>query len=285
MRAMKHSFLELNGYKISYYELGNRDKPTIVCLHGLAGSATYSFSELLNGLSKHFHLIAIDQPGHGRTSAFNKEEDYLFSNLASWYDKVLRQLVSKSFYVLGHSWGADVVLHFAKQYPANVRGVILLDGGFTFPEYQEKMTFSLAYNDWSNYMDHATFNSWEDVINECKHYTKRWNTLIEQSLLTIFSKKEKYELLVSKFTVLSIIKAFFEEPFSTTYPHIKRPLLLIHATEPGDLINARNRGISQLKNNIKDVSIISMSETGHMVQWDRPNEVAQEIIKWVKNKA
>lgn len=280
---MTHLFFELDGYKVSYYVKGNDKKPTIVCLHGLAGSAIYSFSEISKILSEHFNIILIDQPGHGKSSPFNNEEHYLFSNLAAWYEKVFDYLSIKQCYILGHSWGADVVLHYAKNYPAKVKGVILLDGGFTFPTFQDEMTFSNAYNGWNNYMDSAKFNHWKDIVSEFSNYTKRWNDTLEQSLSTIFNKNEKYELIATKDTVLSIIKAFFEEPFTTTYQFIKSPLLLIHATEPEELYEARKKGISKIKNDVEDSSIISLLNTGHMIQWDKPIEVSSEITRWIRN--
>jgi pimeloyl-ACP methyl ester carboxylesterase len=281
---MEHRYMELGGHRVSYYMEGSREKPTIVCLHGLAGSAIYSFSELSKQLGDHFQLLLIDQPGHGKSTPFTKEEEYLFSSLASWYDKVLSSLLSEPFYLLGHSWGADVTLHYAKYYPENVKGIILLDGGFTFPEFQEEMTFSIAFDGWNSYMDQAKYDTWEDIISEYRTFTKRWNETMEHSVSSIFIKKDKYELIASKFTVLSIIKAFFKEPFTTTYPFIKSPLILLHATEPGELEEARIKGITQLKNDIKDASIISMNQTGHMIQWDKPDEVSNEIIQWVKSK-
>ena len=280
---MKNHLLKINEVEVNYYEWGTQEKPTIVLLHGLAGSALYSFFELTQLLENDFHLLTIDQPGHGKSSPFINDEAYLFSNLAKWYDKIFSLLLDKPFFILGHSWGADVALHYAKLFPDQIKGVILLDGGFTFPEYQEEMSFSTVYNGWDEYMDNTKYDTFEEGITVFKLYTKWWNKNKEQMLSTIFSKNEKFELITSKFTVLSIIKAFFKEPFSTTYPFIKAPLLLIHATEPKGLNPARERGISQLKKDIKDLSIVSLNETGHMVQWDKPEVVSEEIKRWVSN--
>jgi pimeloyl-ACP methyl ester carboxylesterase len=281
---MKHQKMELDGKTVSYDEAGNRKKPVLICLHGLAGSAAYSFSELSQKLSAYFHLILIDQPGHGRSSSFPNEEDYLFSNLAAWYEKVFSTLVDKPFYILGHSWGADVALHYAKHYPDKVNGIILLDGAFTFPLYQDDMTFETAYEGWNSYLDNANYSNWENILREYRNYTKRWNPTIEQSVSTIFNKNETYELIASKNTILPIIQAFFSEPFTDAYPVIKSPLLLIHATEPAELDGARLEGIALIMNNVKDATIISLANTGHMIQWDKPEEVASEIIKWVMKK-
>ncbi|AZU62469.1 hypothetical protein CHR53_14940 [Neobacillus mesonae] len=278
---LKDFNLLIEEFSVHCYEWGKNNKPTLVCLHGLgnSGAAYFEFAEYLED---HYHILSFDNPGHGRTSPFVNEDDYLFSNLANWYDNVFQQVLIEPFYLLGHSWGADIALHYAKRYPEKIKGVILLDGGYTFPDFQEDMTFSKVYDGWNDYMEYSSvFDTWEDVIWEYQQYTKRWNEKIEQMVSTLFNKNEKYELISSKFTVLSIIKAFFKESFTTAYPYIKSPLILIHATLPKDLINARITGITELKQYIKDVTIVSMEETNHMVHWDNPQKIANEIHNWV----
>jgi pimeloyl-ACP methyl ester carboxylesterase len=276
--------LNIENKKVSYYEYGNIENPTIVCFHGLAGNANYSFAELAKILKNKFHLIVFDNPGHGKTTAFDNEDDYLFSNLSNWYNKVLVQVINKPFYLMGHSWGADIVLHFTKMNPHNVLGIVLLDGGFTYPENQSDMTFEKAFTGWSEYMDNSSYNNWYEVIQEYKNYTKRSSSDIENHVASLFKKnnQDQFELITSKFTVLSIIKAFFKEPFSKTYPFIKVPVMLIHATIPTSLNLARDVGISQLNRNIKDLSVIAIEDTTHMIQWDEPNKVSNIITNWIE---
>lgn len=278
---MKDFNVMIEDYNVHYYEWGKHNKSTIVCLHGLGNSGAVYF-ELAEYLEDKYHILSFDNPGHGGTSPFVHEDDYLFSNLAQWYDRVFQQVLKEPFYILGHSWGADIALHYTKKFPNKVNGVILLDGGYTFPDFQEDMTFAKVYDGWNHYMDYSSvFDNWEDVLREYQQYTNRWNKKIEQMVATLFFKNEKYKLISSKFTVLSIFKAFFKESFTTAYPYIKSPLILIHATLPKDLTNARIAGITKLKQNINDVTIVSMEDTGHMVHWDNPKEVAKEIHNWV----
>lgn len=275
----------IDGSTVNYYEYGDKNNRTIICFHGLAGNGYYSFSEIAALLENDFHLIVFDSPGHGKTSSFDNENDYMFSSLASWYQRVIQQVVPGPFYVMGHSWGADLSLHYTKHYPDDVLGIILLDGGFTFPQYQKEMTFDHAFNGWNDYMDQSVFNDWMSIVQEYKIYTNRWDLNKERYVASIFKEMDnRIELVVSKFTVLSIIKAFFNEPFSDTYPYIKVPLLLIHPSKPENLDEARTIGISQLVDNLGDVTVIAMEGAGHMVQWDEPDRTAFEIKRWIEVK-
>lgn len=270
---------------INYYEAGDKRNPLIICLHGLAGNSIYTYSELSVLLDKDFHLIMLDLPGHGGSSSLKGEDDYLFSSLAQWLQKVIKQITIKPFYIMGHSWGADLALHYTRYHPADLLGIILLDGGFTFPVNQPEMTFDVALSGWDTYMDNSTLVDWDTIIKEYKTYTKQWNNEKEEFVSSLFRKEEnRYTLISTKFTVISIIKAFFLEPFTDTYPSIRAPLLLIHATYPKSLDKARLLGIHQIETAIKDVTIFAMEHSGHMLQWDEPEQTAIEIKKWILEK-
>ncbi|WKA58445.1 alpha/beta hydrolase [Planococcus shenhongbingii] len=283
---MENLKLLIDQQEVNCWQYGDKSNPVLVCFHGLAGSGLYSFSGLIPLLEKQFYLIVLDSPGHGKTGPFEKEEAYFFSNLAVWFDRVLQQLSDKPFFVMGHSWGADAALHFARHYPKKVLGIILLDGGFTFPQNQPEMTFDYTLSGWNNYMDHSSFRTWAEVSEEYKHYTKKWNAVKENGVKTIFHQNEKgeFELLASKFTVLSIIKAFFQEPFTEVYPLISMPLLLVYGDSPQELKAARTLGISQLKAAVKDLTVQKIEGAGHMLQWDEPAEVAAAVSKWLAQK-
>lgn len=271
---------------VSYYECGDNRNPTIFCLHGLAGNGGYSFGDLIPRLKDHFHLIILDSPGHGKTSPFLKESDYLFSNLAMWVKKIVEQVIEWPFYILGHSWGADAALHFTRFYPEKVLGLILLDGGFTFPQNQPEMTFDYAYGGWDNYMNQSVFNNEEEIFQEYQTYTSQWDSCKEKYTASLFKKRQdgKFELITSKFTVLSIIKAFFKEPFAEAYPFIKVPTFLIHAALPATMDEARTRGIHQMRLHIEDVSIQVIEDSSHMIQWDNPEKTGSLITNWINEK-
>lgn len=268
---------------VAYYDYGNPNNPALICLHGLAGNGFYSFNELAPHLNEQFRLIVLDCPGHGETSAFQNEDDYLFSNLAAWLHQTIQKIVKGPFYILGHSWGADAALHFARFFPEKVLGLILLDGGFTFPQNQPEMTFEYAYAGWNEYMKKSVFKNEQAIYNEYRTYTSNWDDKKELHAASLFKKRadEYFELTASTFTVLAIIKAFFKEPFADAYPFINAPTLLIHAAAPVSLNAARTRGIRQLQENIKDVSVVVIEDSSHMIQWDNPKETAASILKWL----
>lgn len=284
---MQNYQIETTNGTVNYYECGDPKNPTIICLHGLAGNGFYSFAELMPFLQHRFHLIVLDSPGHGGTFSFSNEEEYSFANLAAWLNDLIPQLTDSPFYVLGYSWGADVALHFTRYYSANVLGLMMLDGGFTFPQNQPEMTFDYAYIGWQQYMDESTFQTEKEIFEEYRSYTNNWNSQKERYALSLFKKQlnGEFRLKASTHTVLSIIKAFFKESFTEAYPFLQIPVLLIHAEHPKEMDTARMKGICQLKEQIKDVTVQIMNDTSHMIQWDQPEETANVIAAWINGKS
>ncbi|MCA0993200.1 alpha/beta fold hydrolase [Pseudalkalibacillus hwajinpoensis] len=61
-----------------YLWMGESANPTIFLLHGLTNNAL-GFNEIANRLQDHFHLFAIDLPGHGETQPFNEGKKLFLS--------------------------------------------------------------------------------------------------------------------------------------------------------------------------------------------------------------
>src|SRR5581483_8112320 len=64
-------FTELpSGLRLHYHEAGDRSAETVVLLHGggPGASAWSNFGRTLEVLSAKFHVLAVDQPGFGRSS-------------------------------------------------------------------------------------------------------------------------------------------------------------------------------------------------------------------------
>ncbi|MGL4374537.1 MAG: alpha/beta fold hydrolase [Turicibacter sp.] len=119
----------MDGIKTRIHEWGNRENPTIVCLHGL-GSTSLSFIELAEMLRNKYHLLSIDLPGHGGTSPLLHLKDYGPATMNRFINQVVSLVTDQTFFLLAQSFGADIALHDLAAYPKNVKKTLLLDGGY-----------------------------------------------------------------------------------------------------------------------------------------------------------
>ncbi|MGM7700660.1 alpha/beta fold hydrolase [Pseudalkalibacillus sp. Hm43] len=274
----------IDGHTFYGYESGNPQNPKILCLHGLT-SDSFSFVQLTEFLNKKFHLILLDLPGHGDTDPFTKERDYRFSTMVDKLNRVVETITTEPFSIIGHSWGGDLALHFAKEFPSMVRGVVLIDGGYMFPE-NVNLSEEQALEAWKAYMESARYKDWNGVLNTYQDYTTgaldaSFNHLIRSNFREV---NGKYHLKADVFSVISTIRAFYSEPCSTTYQYIHCPVLLFHATQP-EKDPTRSAAIKSIYEKINDLNVIGIENTKHNVHWDCPEDVAKEIIKWIEENA
>ena len=273
--------IPVDHHTFTTYEIGDKNLPTLVCLHGMTGDSN-SFIELAGYLRNDFHLILLDLPGHGETEPLESEEDYLFSSLAKRIMGVITIFTTEPVYVLGHSWGADLSLHIAKQNPHQIKGLILIDGGYVFPEMVGGYTKETALSDWAEYIDSSKYNSWNDMVKVYQEYTTRpWNQQLEGIISSNFVLVDGcYQLKADRNSLLATINAFYHEPCSTTYEKIKCPVLFFHATIPiSD--PSRQKAIQKLQDSVSRVKVVGIENTKHNVHWDCPERVAEEIGEWM----
>lgn len=108
---------------LSYLEMGRADGPCVVFLHGF-GADLLTWQLCLVPLAAHYRLIALDLPGHGRTTA-----DVGAANLAfmtEWLDEAFDVLDIDEAAIVAHSMGAKIALGFALSHPHRIRQLALI---------------------------------------------------------------------------------------------------------------------------------------------------------------
>jgi non-heme chloroperoxidase len=93
-----------DGVKLHYLEAGSG--PTLVLVHGWSQSAE-QFAFQIDGLSDRYHVIAIDQRGHGESEKPN--HGLKIQRLAVDLHDVLTALDLRDVTLLGHSMGCSVI--------------------------------------------------------------------------------------------------------------------------------------------------------------------------------
>jgi pimeloyl-ACP methyl ester carboxylesterase len=119
-------FIEVDGVRLHYIERGNG--PPLVLFHGNASMMQdFGLSGLLDLASRHYRVIVFDRPGYGYSE---RPRDRIWSptEQARLFHRALQKLNVERPIVLGHSWGTLVALALALEYPADVRGLVLLSG-------------------------------------------------------------------------------------------------------------------------------------------------------------
>jgi pimeloyl-ACP methyl ester carboxylesterase len=126
--GIQHKFVETNGIKMHYAEMGKG--PLVVLIHGFP-ELWYSYRHIIPALANAgYHVVAPDMRGYGQTDAPPRVEDYTQFQFVGDIVGLINSLGEKSAVVVGHDWGAPVAYNTALLRPDIVRGVVLLSVPF-----------------------------------------------------------------------------------------------------------------------------------------------------------
>ena len=112
------------GIRLHYAEQGDASGEALVCLHGYADSS-FSFSRLLPLLPASFHVLALDQRGHGDSD--RPPGGYAIDDFAADVVAFLDSVGLIPATLIGHSLGTFVARRVAERHPERVARLVLID--------------------------------------------------------------------------------------------------------------------------------------------------------------
>ena len=121
--ARKQLVLLPNGQHLAYIDMGDRQGPPVVLIHGYTDNAR-DWVPLIPYLSKKFRLIVVDIRGHGRSD----KPECCYARIDFAYDirLLLDALHIDKADVVGHSLGSMITQVLAEEWPQRVRKVVLI---------------------------------------------------------------------------------------------------------------------------------------------------------------
>lgn len=118
-------FVVRNGISLHHLDWGNDGAPAIVLVHGSRLHA-HVWSDFSRRLSDRFHVVAVDQRGHG-DSAKGAPEDYQLEELYRDFCAVVEARGFSRFTLIGHSLGGRVSMLYANRHQAALARLVLVD--------------------------------------------------------------------------------------------------------------------------------------------------------------
>ena len=153
-----------NGMNFHYLEWGDPANPTLVMLHGVSQQA-HSWDFVSLALSPDYHVIALDQRGHGDTD-WAADADYSIEAMQADIDGVIDALNLNDFNLMGHSMGGRNSFIWASRHPETLRSLTIVDTG---PETQRRGQDRIReFRELPNNLD-----SFQEFAERIKEYTGR----------------------------------------------------------------------------------------------------------------
>src|SRR5262245_4763515 len=121
--------IKANNLNFHYWRSGHG--PEVVLVHGLGGNLAGWHIGILPVLQQEYRVLTYDLRGHGRSDG--PPAGYTTGDMVQDLRGVLDGLDIERAAFVGHSWGADIILHFALLHPDRVSELVILEGGLLAP--------------------------------------------------------------------------------------------------------------------------------------------------------
>jgi pimeloyl-ACP methyl ester carboxylesterase len=123
----------------------DKNKDTIVFLHGSGLShIVWSLAEQFFS-SKNFNVLSIDLPGHGNSDGPCLDS---IEKIADWLEKVFDKLQLKNLILVGHSQGCLEILEYSNRYKERIKKLVFVGGSNKMPVHPDLI--ELAQNGHSD---------------------------------------------------------------------------------------------------------------------------------------
>lgn len=259
----------------------SEDGPPIVLVHGLASSAR-TWDLLAPLLAPLFRVIAIDQRGHGESA--KPDEGYDLATAVSDLRGIVEHFALDRPMLVGQSWGGNVVLQYAVDYPDELSRLVLLDGGFIEPQLQgttwEQAEVRMAPPDLRMSLDSF-------VERMRSRQGPIYSDAVRDAILGNFWVDERGIIHphLTRAHHMRLARALWEHRPSRIYEKVSVPTLVIPAEASGvpadpERLRWKRQAVSLAEQRLPRGRILWMRDSIHDVQLQRPAELAAVLTQF-----
>jgi pimeloyl-ACP methyl ester carboxylesterase len=272
--------VEVRGVRLHYQEWGPADAQTgVVLVHGL-GSSCHIWDLVAPRLAERsLRVLALDQRGHGESDQPDTGYDFasVVDDLAGFLDAVG---LTRPSLLVGHSWGASVVLHFAVSHTDRTAALALVDGGTASPGERwswEETETRLRPPDLDGML-------WSDLHQRMSRnngaYAHSRAEAVGRSLFHIDAEGR----VTRRFCIpnhMRVVRAMWEQRPAELLAQLRCPVLLMPARqsdEVSEMSAAKAAGIERALRVQPRARVRWFENTVHDVPLQRPEELADELL-------
>ena len=297
--TLQHEFVNVNGIRMHYVTMGDggsgSDFSLIVFLHGFP-EFWYSWRHQIPYFAKHFKVVAPDLRGYGETEKPPEISEYRIDKLVRDVIELIHSLGKEKAIIVGHDWGAIIGWSIAMIAPSVVEKLIIMNA--PHPALYQKNAFkNLIQMQKSWYVFFFLLQKVPEKVLNGNNFA-----LLKLMFESSIKRKDKFtqsniENYISSWRKeggagitggINYYRANLNAEFwenlgeSIPFPKIRTPTLLIWGED--DIFFEK-----ELTENTKEFieapfSLKLISDCGHWVQQEAPDEVNQIIHEFLNNQ-
>ena len=272
--------VELNGLRFHYLDWGNSHLPHVVLLHGGSLTAhTWDMSALL--LRDSYHLVALDQRGHGDTDWTPNVEDDTGALMVADTRAFLAHLGYEHFTLIGMSMGGINSFQDAAANPQHLDALVIVDvapeqvrQGILEMEQFAQDTETLAR--FEDFLDRATKFNPDRAVDHLRYSLTHalretdegWTWKNDRRKRPKLDEEERKRQADKRTSLL------WEAARA-----IVTPTLLVRGSESRVLSAEHAREVTEA---MQRAELVEIEGARHTVQGDKPGEFAHEVDAFLR---
>ena len=251
------------------------DGPPLVLLHGFTG-ATTTWTPLLPRLAAEHATIAIDLPGHGRSSAPAKPGRYALARFADDLSRVLDALAIDRVALLGYSMGGRAALRFALRAPDRVAALVLESTSPGIADAARRAERRKADRALADEIERdgvsAFVNRWEKLPLWASQHA------LPASARSRLRAQREANDAAGLANSLRGAGAGEDEPVLAQLDMFRAPVLLV----AGALDAAYVAAGGQMAETFPNARLTVVPDAGHAVHLERPDELTDAVLEFLR---
>ena len=255
-------FVQVNGLNFHYLEWGNPTEPTIFMLHGNSQQA-HSWDFVSLPLSEHYHVVALDQRGHG-DSDWAPEGDYSLEAQQGDIDGFVSAVLPRRFHLIGHSMGGRNSYVWASRHQDTLQSLVIVDTGpesaargrnriQTFKELPDELD---SFEEFASRVEEYTGRSREQTLGSLKYSIRqradgKWTWKYDKVMRTPGQRPPTWT----------------PEQLWESVAKIDCPTLVVRGSE-SDIFSEETKG--KMESVIPQCTTVTVERAGHLAAGDNP---------------
>jgi pimeloyl-ACP methyl ester carboxylesterase len=270
--------VQVNGMNFHYLEWGDPSSPTILMLHGGSQQA-HSWDFVSLPLSEHYHILALDQRGHG-DSDWATDGDYSIEAHQRDIDGFVEARGLVDFHLIGHSMGGRNSYVWASHHPDALKSLVIVDTG---PEGQSRGRNRIqSFRELPDELD-----SFDEFAQRVQEYTGRTREQVLGALKYSIRQRSdgkwtwKYDKLLR--TPGNRSPQWTPEQLWAAVARITCPTLVVRGGDSDIFADETMRNMQQV---IPNCTTVTVPGAGHLVAGDNPADflmALQQFLPGVRN--
>ncbi|MCK6211932.1 alpha/beta hydrolase [Georgenia sp. EYE_87] len=247
---------------LQYAEQGRPDGEPVVLLHGYTDS-WFSFSRLLPLLPPELHVLAPSQRGHGDSS--RPDDGYTTDDFAGDVLSLLDAVGLERATIVGHSGGSFTARRVAQLAPGRVTRLALLGSAPT------------ALTDGTRELRDAVLSLTDPVPDEFAREFQA-STIYRPVPAEFLERVVAESLKLPARVWTAALDGLLGHDDSAELARVGAPTLVLWGDKDGLFTREDQESLVAA---LPDARLVAYPETGHALHWERPEEVARDLVDFL----